>query len=115
MKTPNMKFIMNAIPLKIIGNEKVTGLEIENVISNEISLVNFDGVFVFIGHSPNTSLFNNQIKLDEKGFIEVDAKMQTSVPGVYAAGEVADPRYRQVVTSAGMGTVAAMEVIRFLE
>jgi thioredoxin reductase (NADPH) len=73
-----------------------------------------DGVFVFIGHSPNTSLYVNQVKLDQKGFILIDEKMQTNIPGVYAAGEVADSHYRQVVTSAGMGAAAAMEAIRFL-
>ena len=76
--------------------------------------LDLDGVFVFIGHSPNTSLFVNQIKLDQKGFILIDDKMKTNIPGVFAAGEVADSHYRQVVTSAGMGAAAAMEAIRFL-
>jgi thioredoxin reductase (NADPH) len=114
MQLSNMKFIMNSIPLRILGTEKVTGLEIEDVISNEVKTLELDGVFVFIGHSPNTSLFVNQVKLDQKGFILIDDKMQTNIPGVYAAGEVADPHYRQVVTSAGMGATAAMEAIRFL-
>ena len=114
MKLPNMKFLMNSIPLRILGTEKVTGIEIEDVVSNEVKTLELDGVFVFIGHSPNTSLFVNQVKLDRKGFILIDSKMQTSIPGVFAAGEVADPHYRQVVTSAGMGAAAAMEAIRFL-
>jgi len=114
MQLSNMKFIMNSIPLRILGTEKVTGLEIEDVISNEVKTLELDGVFVFIGHSPNTSLFVNQVKLDQKGFILIDDKMQTNIPGVYAAGEVADPHYRQVVTSAGMGAAAAMEAIRLL-
>jgi thioredoxin reductase (NADPH) len=115
MKIPNIKFVLNTIPLRILGEEKVTGIEIEDVISNEVSKLEVDGVFVFIGHSPNTNLFIDQLRLDPGGFILIDAKMRTSVPGVFAAGEVADPHYRQVVTSAGMGAAAAIEAIRYLE
>jgi len=114
MNIPNMKFIMNSIPLRILGTQKVAGLEIEDLVSNEVRTLECDGVFVFIGHSPNTDLFVNQVKLDQKGFILIDGRMQTNIPGVYAAGEVADPHYRQVVTSAGMGAAAAIEAIRFL-
>jgi thioredoxin reductase (NADPH) len=74
-----------------------------------------DGVFIFIGHTPNTQIFQGQIELDEKGYISSGMDMATSVPGVFAAGEVMDSRYRQVVTSAGMGAAAAMQAVRYLE
>jgi thioredoxin reductase (NADPH) len=71
-------------------------------------------VFIFIGHSPNTELFAGQLDMDESGYLKVDHKMQTSLPGVYAAGEVADPHFRQVITSAGMGAAAAIQVNHYL-
>jgi len=74
-----------------------------------------DGVFIFIGHIPNTDLYQGQLELDVNGYVQADQYMQTSVPGVYAAGEVADSHFRQVVTSAGMGAGAAMQAIHFLE
>jgi len=74
-----------------------------------------DGVFIFIGHTPNSEIFKGQLDIDERGYIKVDHLMRTNVPGVYAAGEVADPHFRQVVTSAGMGAAAAMQAIKFLE
>jgi thioredoxin reductase (NADPH) len=74
-----------------------------------------DGLFVFIGHTPNTQLFRGQLDLDNKGYIKVDSLQRTNVPGVFAAGEVADPHFRQVITSAGMGAAAAMEANHFLD
>ncbi|MEN6435699.1 MAG: FAD-dependent oxidoreductase, partial [Anaerolineaceae bacterium] len=85
------------------------------VATGEIGQIDADGVFIFIGHTPNSNLFNNQLKLDSNGFIVIDNQMQTNIAGVYAAGEVADPHFRQVVTSAGMGASAAIEATRFLE
>jgi thioredoxin reductase (NADPH) len=74
-----------------------------------------DGLFIFIGHSPNTALFKDALKMDGKGYIETDKLMQTSLAGVFAAGEVTDAVYRQVVTSAGMGAAAAIQATRFIE
>ena len=74
-----------------------------------------DGLFIFIGHRPNTEMFKGQLEMDEGGYIVTDKRMQTSVPGVYAAGEAADSIFRQVVTSAGMGAAAAMQAIKFIE
>jgi thioredoxin reductase (NADPH) len=74
-----------------------------------------DGVFIFIGHSPNTELFKGQLDMDEEGYLKVDQLMRTNIPGVFAAGEVADPHYRQVITSAGMGAAAAMQANHFLD
>ena len=111
---PKMKILVNTVPVSVVGKEKVEGLELKDLVSNKISTIAFDGVFIFIGHSPNTSLFTGQLKLDAKGYIETDSRTKTNIEGVFAAGEVADPYYRQVVTSAGMGAMAAMEAIRFL-
>ena len=70
---------------------------------------------MFIGHTPNTELYQGKLDMDENGYLVVDKFMQTSVPGVYAAGEVADSHFKQVITSAGMGAAAGMQAIRFLE
>ena len=74
-----------------------------------------DGVFIFIGHTPNTQMFKGQLEMDSHGYLKTNMQMETSVPGVFAAGEAADPHFRQVVTSAGMGAAAAIQATRFLE
>ena len=100
---------------KVNGKDAVTSLTLKNKKSGEISDFAVDGLFVFIGHKPNVALFGDALELDEKGYIQIDESMHTSIAGVYAAGEVADSRFRQVITSAGMGAAAAIEVTRFLE
>ncbi len=111
---PKIKFIWNTVVTEAIGEDRLESLKIKQLQTNEESLHPTDGLFIFIGHTPNTQMFSGQLKMS-KGYIKVNGKMHTSVPGVFAAGEVADPHFRQVVTSAGMGTMAAMEAIRFLE
>ena len=110
-----IEFIWDTIVKEVRGSDGVESVLTENVKSGEQGEINAQGFFVFIGHTPNTDLFKDQIDLDEKGYIDVNMRMETSVKGVYAAGEVGDPRYRQVVTSAGMGAAAAIEVTRLLE
>jgi len=78
-------------------------------------MVFLDGVFVAIGHKPDTELFKGQIEMDEKGYVKILEKRSTTVPGVFAAGDCADPYYRQAVTSAGTGVEAALEVEKYLE
>jgi thioredoxin reductase (NADPH) len=109
-----IQFLWNTIVREIVGSEKVEAVRIQNVQNGEESLYPTDGVFIFIGHTPNTRLFVGQLDMED-GYIKVDERMRASVPGVYAAGEAADRHYRQVITSAGMGAAAAMEAIRFLE
>jgi len=93
----------------------VTAAKVRNVKTGEISDIPVDGVFVAIGHDPNTKLFNDQIKLDEEGYILTKAgTTQTSVPGVFAAGDVQDKIYRQAVTAAGTGCMSALEAESFL-
>lgn len=108
-------FILESVVTEILGDEKVSGVKVKNVKTGEESVVETDGVFIFIGHTPNTQMFQGQLEMDASGIIVTDHLMQTSVPGVYAAGEVMDSTYRQVVTSAGMGAAAAIEATRFLE
>lgn len=112
---PKIQFIWNTVVQEILGKEKVEGVRLKNVISGEISDYPTDGVFIFIGHRPNTQLFEGQLDLDERGYLITDLTMRTKVPGVFVAGEVGDPYYRQVITSAGMGAAAAMQAVRFLE
>jgi thioredoxin reductase (NADPH) len=87
---------------------------LSNTVSGEKSELETDGVFIFIGHKPNTELFAGQLEMNERGYLNVNEKMETSVKGVFAAGEVADPVYRQLVTSAGMGAAAAIQVQKYL-
>lgn len=112
---PKMKFIWDTVVEEVVGKEAVKALRFKNLRSGETWEHPADGVFIFIGHTPNTQLFKGQIELDEQGYIKVDHLMHTSVPGVFAAGEAADPHFRQVITSAGMGAAAAMQANHFLD
>ena len=112
---PKINFVWNTIVTEVSGGEAVTALKLKNVVTGEESEMKTDGLFIFIGHRPNTEMFKGQLEMDEGGYIVTDKLMQTSVPGVYAAGEAADPVFRQVVTSAGMGAAAAMQAIKFIE
>lgn len=112
---PKINFFWNTVVKKISGNGAVKTVTLQDTQTGEEREHHVDGVFIFIGHSPNTGLFEGQLEMDEKGYLIVDNLMQTKVPGVFAAGEVADPHFRQVVTSAGMGAAAAIQANRFLE
>jgi len=114
-ESPKISFIWDTIVTEIIGDEAVNKVKLQNVKTKEERLLETDGVFIFIGHKPNTSIFNGQLEMDERGYIIANEKMQTSIPGVFASGEAADPVYRQVVTSAGMGASAAMQAVKYLE
>lgn len=107
-------FIWDTVITEIVGTEKVTEVRLKNVKTGKESSFPTDGVFVFIGHTPNTQMFEGQLEM-EGGYIKVNDRMHTSVPGVYASGETADSHFKQVVTSAGMGAAAAIEATRFLE
>ncbi len=114
-ENPKVKFIMNAIPVEITGDKAVDTIRLKDVVTGKESKFPTNGVFIFIGHTPNTQLFKDQLELDERGYIQTDLLMHTSIPGVFVAGEAGDPNHRQVITSAGMGAAAAMQAIRFLE
>lgn len=100
---------------RIEGNGKVQSVLARNVKTGLTETWQTDGVFVFIGHFPNSQLFQGQLAMDEQGFLIVDKMMQTSVPGVFAAGEIMDPIYKQAISSAGQGCQAAIAVERYLE
>jgi thioredoxin reductase (NADPH) len=110
-----ISFIWDTVVTEILGEDSVNAVKIQNVKSGVEELYQTDGVFIFIGHKPNSELVAGQVELDEKGYIITNKFMETSVPGVYAAGEIADPVFRQVITSAGMGAAAAIQATRFLE
>ncbi|MBN1535150.1 MAG: thioredoxin-disulfide reductase [Anaerolineales bacterium] len=112
---PKIHFIMNSIVSDILGEDAVKSVKLKNVETGEIRDHPTDGVFVFIGHTPNTQLFEGQLDMDDRKYIKVDPLLHTNVPGVFVAGEAADPHFRQVITSAGMGAAAAMQAIHFLQ
>jgi thioredoxin reductase (NADPH) len=112
---PKIDISWNTVVKEISGNGAVQTVKLEDTQTGEEREREVDGVFIFIGHSPNTNLFTEQLEMDENGYLIVDKLMQTNVPGVYAAGEVADPHFRQVITSAGMGAAAAIQANRFME
>ncbi|MGD8457711.1 MAG: thioredoxin-disulfide reductase [Anaerolineales bacterium] len=114
-ENPKVDFIWDTILTSIEGGETVKNVQLKNVKTGEKSKFETDGVFIFIGHTPNTELFVDQLKMDDKGYLEVNQNMETNQPGVYAVGEVADPHFRQVITSAGMGAAAAIQATRYLE
>jgi thioredoxin reductase (NADPH) len=114
-QNPKIEFIFDTILTEIQGDGKVENVRLQNVNTGEQSDYPADGVFIFIGHTPNTWLFSGKLEMDANGYIITDNLMQTNVPGVFAAGEVNDPHFRQVVTSAGMGAAAAIQATRFLE
>lgn len=112
---PKIHFIMNSIVTNILGEDAVKSVKLKNVVNGEIFDHPTDGVFIFIGHTPNTQLFEGQLEMDDRKYIRINHLMQSSVPGVYVAGEAADPHFRQIITSAGMGAAAAMQAIHFLQ
>lgn len=112
---PKINFIWNTVVTEVLGTEKLEALKLRNVKTGEETILETDGLFIFIGHIPNTQMFKGQLEMSDLGYIKVNEKMETSVPGVFAAGEAADPHFRQVVTSAGMGAAAAIQATRFLE
>ncbi len=113
-ENPKIKLVLDSIVTSINGDGKVESVTIENVKTGEQKKLSVDGVFIFIGHKPNNEIYKGQIDIDDRGFVVVSQKMETNIPGVYAAGEAADKEFKQVVTSAGMGAAAAIEASRYL-
>jgi thioredoxin reductase (NADPH) len=115
MGNPKISFVWDSAVREVLGEATVTGVRLENVVTGEQTDLAADGVFVAIGHTPNTSLVEGQLEL-EGGYVRTDGvTTQTSIPGVFAAGDVVDYRYRQAITAAGMGCMAAIDAERFLE
>lgn len=117
-KNEKIDFIWDSVVEEVLGSreEGVTGVKIKNLKTDEIWEKECQGMFVAIGHTPNTQLFENQIEMDENGYLITKCKTtETSVPGVFAAGDVQDTRYKQAVTAAGTGCMAAIDAEKFLE
>lgn len=112
---PKISFAWNTVIEEINGNGAVQTVKLKDTQTGELREQTIDGVFIFIGHTPNTQLFTGQLDMDENGYLVVDHLMRTNIPAVYAAGEVADPHFRQVITSAGMGAAAAIQANHFLD
>ena len=110
-----IEFILSASPVEIKGTNTVEKFVIKNLKTNENIELNVDGVFPYIGFAPNTDNFNGQLKQTNQGFIETDENMQTSVEGVYAAGDVRNTPLRQVITSAADGAIAACSAVKYIE
>jgi thioredoxin reductase (NADPH) len=115
MAQEKIKFIWDTIPLKILGENGVEGIELKNVKTGEISRKEAQGVFIFIGTIPNADLIKGMVTQDESGFVISDDKTQTSVPGVFAAGDIRSKPWRQISTAVGEGATAAFYAEKYLE
>lgn len=112
---PKIAFVWNSVVEEILGSDAVTGVRLRSVKTSERTEMAADGVFVAIGHEPNTALFRGQLDLDDVGYIRLRERSLTSVEGVFAAGDVHDPTYRKAITAAGFGCMAAIDVERWLQ
>jgi thioredoxin reductase (NADPH) len=111
---PKMRFVWDSVVEEVLGEQTVKGVRIRNLKSGAVTEIETDGVFVYVGLVPATKIFEGQLALDENGYIITDREQQTSVPGVFAAGDVQNPNYRQMVIAAGSGAAAAMKAYRYL-
>jgi thioredoxin reductase (NADPH) len=113
-KNEKISFLMDSDVVDILGDNAVTGVRVRNVKTGEESTLDTEGVFLAIGHQPNTELFKGVLDMDKAGYIIHREHTMTNIPGVFAAGDVTDHRYRQAVTAAGDGCRAAIDMERWL-
>jgi thioredoxin reductase (NADPH) len=111
---PRVRLALSSVVERILGDKTVTGVQVRNVSTGEVSVIDTDGVFLYVGMQPSSDLFVGQLELDEDTYIVADSRQHTSVPGVFAAGDVQSPEFRQVIVAAASGAVAAVEAERFL-
>ena len=111
---PKIRFVWNTVIDEVLGENTVSGVRIHDVKTGQESIIKTDGLFVYVGLTPNTQLFKDQLDLTPDGFIVTDKRQRTNIPGVFAAGDVQDPWFRQVVVAAGAGAAAAIEAERWL-
>jgi len=109
-----IQFVWNNVVTRIAGNKKIESIDLKNLTTGKTQNLSVGGLFVAIGHEPNTSIFKDQLELDDKGYVVLKENTKTSVEGVFAAGDVHDYRYRQAVTAAGFGCMAALDVEKWL-
>lgn len=112
---PNIDFLYNKVVLEILGRDRVEGVKLKDTQDGKVLKKLIDGVFVAIGHNPNTTFLKGQLKLDDRGYIMTSQETKTPIEGVFAAGDVVDFHYRQAVTAAGSGCQAAMDAEEYLE
>jgi thioredoxin reductase (NADPH) len=118
LKNAKINFVLDTVVEEVLGTREtgVTGLKLKNVKTQRASELTIDGLFVAIGHNPNTDVFKGQVDLDEKGYVKTHPdSTRTNIPGVFACGDVQDPVFRQAITAAGSGCMAAIEAERWLE
>ena len=121
MQHPKIGFLWNSVVEEVLGTDEngkknMSGLRIKNILTNETSVFPCTGLFLAIGHQPNTALFKGQLEMDTVGYLLTKGKStMTNIPGIFAAGDVADPTYRQAISAAGTGCMAAIDAERFLE
>lgn len=112
--TPNIRFILNSVVEEIHGKDRVEGITVRNLKSGEIHRIGLDGVFIYIGRKPNTDFIDN-VEKDDAGYIKVNEDMETSVEGIFAAGDCTSPKWRQIATAVGEAAKAAITAIKFVE
>jgi thioredoxin reductase (NADPH) len=115
LNNPKIEIIYNSAVDELIGSPNLTGVKLKSTVDDSITDLAVDGLFIAIGSDPRVWLVENQLKLTSEKFIEVDGRSsRTSLPGVFACGDVIDPTYRQAITAAGSGCVAALDAEHFL-
>jgi len=113
-ENPKIEFLWNSVVSDIVGDKKITSIVVRDVYNGKEQKIQAGGLFVAIGHDPNTGIFTGQLELDDKGYISLKNNSLTSVEGVFAAGDVHDYRYRQAITAGGVGCMAALDVEKWL-
>jgi len=114
LKHKKIEVVWDATVVDVLGKDKVEGVKIKDVNTNKTSTIKCQGLFVAIGHTPATSLFKGSLEIDDKGYLQTKEGVKTTIGGVFAAGDVADPHYRQAITAAGDGCRAALEAERYI-
>ena len=111
-----IRVLYSSVVEDVLGDDAVTGIRVRNLKDDASSEIDLDGVFVAIGHNPNTGIFRGQMDLDDNGYVVTrPGSTQTSVPGVFACGDVQDPVFKQAITAAGSGCMAALEAEKYIE
>ena len=114
-KNPKIRFLWNSVVDSIKGTDRLEGVTVRDVVTGAVTDLPISGLFVAIGHRPNTDLFRGQLEMDETGYLLTRDGTATNVPGVVACGDVQDSTYRQAITAAGSGCMAAIDAERWLE
>jgi thioredoxin reductase (NADPH) len=115
LNNPKIEMLWNHEVTQIKGDQKLAGLTVRNTLTGDLSELDVTGLFVAIGHRPNTDLFKGQLDMDEAGYLVTGPGMATNVPGIFASGDVQDTSYKQAITAAGSGCQAAIDAERWLE